>query len=146
MVESRGLHLTPLRLDHVFLFRPHKDSKKELRTVYRKDLKKAVTQRIKLNECYAVVDADNVYAITGIAPDGMMWCVFSELIESNFVKMARASKALIGFYHERFPTVVCDIWDKNHMITQWLAFLGFQPKYTYSVDDHTLIRFVRCAD
>jgi len=133
-------------MDHVFSFQPHKHSKKELRTIYRKDLKEAVIQRMNLNECYAVVDADNVYAITGIAPDGMMWCVFSSLIDSNFVKMARASRTLIEFYHERFPTIVCDIWEKNHMITQWLAFLGFGPMWTYTVDDYTLIRFVRCTE
>lgn len=146
MVAYRGLSLVDLRPEHVFAFRPHSASIEEMKKVYHRKLKPAVMARMKHDKCYAVVDDQGVYAITGIAPDGSMWCLFSELIDGNFIRMARASKALIEFYHERHPTIVCDIWEKNDNIMQWLAMLGFTPRFKYWHDDHCLYRFVRCAD
>jgi len=146
MVESRGFKLSPLRLDHIFVFRPHPFSEEEMRTVYGKELKSALVSRRNQCDCYAVVHDNEVYAITGIESDGVMWCLFSELIDAHFVRMARASKELIRFYHEKSDKLTCDIWDHNESIMQWLLALGFEPKLTYAFGDHQLVRFVRCAN
>jgi hypothetical protein len=145
MAESRGLSLSPLRLDHIFVFRPHPLSEEEVRVIYGKEIKRALTYRMRESECYAVTSGDDVYAITGIEPDGMMWCLFSVLIEGNFIKMARASRDLIRFYHKKSSRLTCDIWDENESIMQWLAALGFKPTGMYCFGDHNLVRFVRCA-
>ena len=146
MVNYRGFSLFKLRTEHVFAFSPHPSSTKELKKVYGLRLKQAVLSRMKYDKCYAVIKDEEVYAITGVGPDGMMWCVFSKLINGNKVGMIRASKVLIEFYHKDHSSLVCDIWDQNGDIAQWLAMLGFAPRFQYWHDDHCLIRFVRCQD
>lgn len=145
MVESRGLKLDPLRPDHIFMFRPHPSSAHELSTVYGLEIKKALVGRLNVPDVYAVVGGNTVYAITGLSDDGHMWSVFSKEIDGNFVKMARASRELIRFYHEKSRILSCDVWSENISIMDWLLLLGFDPISTYLMDDHRMVRFVRCA-
>lgn len=152
VIQSRGMELHRLAKRHVdeFLDDISIENQREFDELYRRDPAEALLAAIGEEGVFAVVRGGKTLAITGVFEDsmgdGVMWALFTESMKKSFVRFVRASEQLLDYYHERFPTLVCNVWTENHMIHQWLAHLGFQAELVYAHNDQELVRFVRYCE
>lgn len=152
VLQSRGMELHLLTERHVreFIADISPENQREFDEVYNRDPRQALLAAVGENGVFAVLYRGKTLAITGVFEDsmgdGVMWALFTNAMKKNFVRFARASEQLLDYYHDHFPTLVCNVWGENHMIHQWLIHLGFQPEFTYAHNNQELVRFVRYCE
>lgn len=154
LLSSRGLDLVRFKGCHVFPFVQNlsAESKREIKEVYNLDPLEALVPLVKDPLTHCVVKDKIPMAVVGLnesPPDddgrvGHIWALFSEDIKKNRLAFLRASKDLIAYYHEQFPTITGCIWDQNLSIVNWMMYLKFRPFVVEEVRGKTLINFVRC--
>lgn len=154
VLTARGLNLVPLTYELVERFVPHLSQAniEEFTSVLNMQPRAALQQVVNapFSESYAIMAGDTPLAVTGVSQQldsDVMWVSFSQELRKHFVKFTRASPALIRFYHERYPTLTCDVWVKAEAIIQWLAMLDFEPEFEFAQNGESMIRFVRyCSE
>ena len=144
VLQSHGLDLVKLKPCHIFPFVESlsDENKREFSELYKLDPLETLLKFIGDENTYTVVKGDVPLAITGINEDSQMWALFSKYMRQNWIRFARASPDLIGFYHMYHDQISCDVWTKSDMIVQWLAYLEFEPIFLSK--DSEILHFVRC--
>jgi hypothetical protein len=98
---------------------------------------------------FAVKRGKEAVAVLGLTDQGdgtvKLWTLFSKSIEENFLRLVRASPALMKFIHTTAEEIEIDVWSHSSMIQNWLVLIGFMPIDSFDGGNgQTIIRFVRC--
>lgn len=146
---ANGMQLVQASEAHLFSFLDNisKENVRELEEFYRIAPEDAIASLRNDPLVHAVVFKGKVVCLTCLDPDGHMWAMFSEELGSNKIRFARASTALIQYYHSFSEELHASTWIKNTKAIQWLAFLGFEPvsvQENHNKDEY--VTFVRCAE
>jgi hypothetical protein len=146
VLKSHGLDLVKLKPAHIFPFLKNlsDENVREFSDLYESDPLECLLECLKDKDemVYAVVKGDEPLAITGISNEAQMWALFSKNMRQNWIRFARASPDLIGYYHLFHDQISCDVWTESNMILQWLAYLEFEPIFLSK--DSEILHFVRC--
>jgi len=144
VLRSHGLSLVKLKPCHIFPFLQDMsiENKREFSELYKLDPLESLLQCLNDDMVFAVVKGDRPLAITGINEHSQMWALFSKYMKQNWIRFARASPDLIGFYHLYHDQISCDVWTESDMIVQWLAYLEFEPIFISK--ESNILHFVRC--
>ena len=146
LLRSHGLELVKLQPEHIREFRHFisEENIKELDVIYNIDIQDALQSAVLRDMTFAVLKGKEVLAITGI-DEGYMWSLFSKKMPLYWVRFARASRALIDFYHHFYDDIECIVWSENETILQWLLHLNFEVTEIEELSNsETLVHFVRC--
>lgn len=146
ILQKCGLQLVRFDRSHVASFYEDMspESKRELRVAYEIEPLDALVMALDHEKVFAVLRDGKPLAVTGL-DKGFMWALFGNGLRRNWYRFAKASPALIEYYHGFEEGLYCDIWSKSGMIAQWLSHLGFEPiAHLDSDNGHEFIRFVRC--
>lgn len=152
VLSYRGLNLVPLKKKHIMPFFRNMSAENmaEFTFVYDQDPLESLLAIVDEPMTFVVEKDGEPLAITGLqeyGSHGLMWCLFSKNMRSHWISFARASKALINFYHGFNAELYCDVWTENAEIHQWLVYLGFLPEAIVELENRQeLVRFVRCDE
>lgn len=144
VLNSHGLDLVKLKPSHIFPFLKDlsDENKREFLEVYDSDPLECLLDCLNDKMAYAIVRGNTPLAITGITEEAQMWALFSKYMKMNWIRFARASPDLIGFYHLFYKNISCNVWTESDMIIQWLGYLEFKPILLSK--ESNILHFVRC--
>lgn len=146
IIKSHGLNLYTAEIGDVnqLLNSLSNENLREISELYHDSPARLLPELLNSDMSHVVKVDDKVIAFCGVR-NGVMWTMFSKEIRYHWRSFVRASPALIGFYHNFYEILKCEVWEKNTFIHNWLVYLGFLPEFMETDEsNNTVIHFVRC--
>ena len=146
ILESHGLKLYQAGLEDVYALKNNlsKENLREIVELYEDTPEELLPRLLEGDMTHAVKFDGEVMALCGV-DRGVMWTMFAKDIRKHWRSFVKASPELVGFYHNFYPSLYCNVWSENQFIHNWLVHLGFLPDSISEDDNKNLtVHFVRC--